>query len=147
MSAGAAPVLHLAEPPAQYLLRPPLVVDCSALAGVLFQEPWMEVALQRLAGHRLYAPHLLQAEICSVAVKKARRGAAETAAAGLSEWPSMAIELTDFDVEQAIALALRYQLSACDASYLWLAEQLRCPLVTFDTQLGAAAKAHLGALE
>jgi predicted nucleic acid-binding protein len=147
MNAGAAPVLYLAEPPPQYLARPPLVVDCSALAGVLFQEPWMELALQRLSGHRLYAPHLLQAEICSVAVKKARRGAAETAAAGLSQWPSMAIELTDFDVEQTFALAQRYQLSAYDASYLWLAEQLRCPLVTFDAQLGTAATAHLGALE
>lgn len=147
MNAGSAPVLYMAEPPAQYLPRPPLVVDCSALAGVLFQEPWMEVALQRLSGHRLYAPHLLQAEICSVAVKKARRGAAETAAAGLSLWPSVAIELTDFDLEQTFALAQRYQLSAYDASYLWLAEHLRCPLVTFDAQLGTAATAHLGALD
>ena len=80
--ATPAPVLLVAEPPAQYLPRPPMVVDCSALAGVLFQEPWMDQALQRLSGHRLYAPHLLQAEICSVAVKKARGGAAEAAAAG-----------------------------------------------------------------
>lgn len=145
--ARAQPVLHVAEPPAQYLPRPPMVVDCSALAGVLFQEPWMDQAVQRLSGHRLFAPHLLQAEICSVAVKKARRGAVEAAAAGLAQWHSVAVELTDFDVEQAFALAQRYQLSAYDASYLWLAEQLRCPLATFDAQLGAAATAHLGALE
>lgn len=124
-----------------------MVVDCSALAGVLFQEPWMDQAVQRLSGHRLYAPHVLQAEICSVAVKKARRGAAEAAAAGLAQWYSVAVELTDFDVEQTFALAQRYQLSAYDASYLWLAEQLCCPLATFDAQLGAAATAHLGALE
>jgi predicted nucleic acid-binding protein len=124
-----------------------MVVDCSALAGVLFQEPWMDQALQRLAGHRLFAPHLLQAEFCSVAVKKARRGAAEAAAAGLAQWPSVAVELTDFNVEQTFALAQRYQLSAYDASYLWLAEQLRCPLATFDAQLGEAAAAHLAALD
>ncbi|MBV1730908.1 MAG: hypothetical protein KUA38_01540, partial [Hydrogenophaga sp.] len=59
--ATPTPVLLVAEPPAQYLPRPPMVVDCSALAGVLFQEPWMDQALQRLSGHRLYAPHLLQA--------------------------------------------------------------------------------------
>jgi predicted nucleic acid-binding protein len=123
------------------------VVDCSALAGVLFQEPWMDQAMQRLSGHQLYAPHLLQAEICSVAVKKARRGAAEAAAAVLAQWSSLAIELTDVDVQQTYSLAQRYQLSACDASYLWLAEQLRCPLVTFDAQLGTAATAHLGALQ
>ena len=107
----------------------------------------MELALQSPSGHRPCAPHLLQAEICNVAVKKARQGAAETAATGLSQWSSMAIELTDFDVEQTFALAQRYQLSTYDASYLWLAEQLRCPLVTFDAQLGTAATAHLGALE
>lgn len=141
------PVLHVAEPPAQYLPRPPMVVDCSALAGVLFQEPWMDQAVKRLSGHRLYAPHLLQAEICSVAVKKARQGATEAAAAGLAQWNSVAVELTDFDVEQTYALAQRYQLSAYDACYLWLAEQLCCPLATFDTKLAAAATTHLGALE
>lgn len=140
------PVLHVAEPPPQYLPRPPMVVDCSALAGVLFQEPWMDQALQRLSGHRLYAPHLLQAEICSVAVKKARQGAAETAAEGLAQWQNVAVELTDFDVPQTYELARRYQLSAYDASYLWLAEQLRCPLATFDARLAAAATEHLGAL-
>jgi predicted nucleic acid-binding protein len=142
-----APVLFVAEPPPQYLPRPPMVVDCSALAGVLFQEPWMDLALQRLSGHRLCAPHLLQAEICSVAVKKARSGAAEAAAEGLAQWQDVAVELTDFDVQQTFALAQRYQLSAYDASYLWLADQLRCPLATFDAKLAAAAAAHLGALE
>jgi predicted nucleic acid-binding protein len=144
---SGAPVLFVAEPPPQYLPRPPMVVDCSALAGVLFQEPWMDQALQRLSGHRLYAPHLLQAEICSVAVKKARRGAGEAAAEGLAQWQNVAVELTDFDVEQTFALAQRYQLSAHDASYLWLAERLCCPLATFDSRLAAAATEHLGALE
>ena len=46
-----SPVLYVAEPPARYLPQPPLVVDCSALAGILFQEPWLEQARGRLAGH------------------------------------------------------------------------------------------------
>jgi predicted nucleic acid-binding protein len=141
-----APVLLVAEPAAAYQSRPLMVVDCSALAGVLFLEPWMDQAVQRLAGHRLFAPHLLQAEICSVAVKKARRGAAQAAVEALAQWSSVDVELIDFDVQQTFALAQRYQLSAYDASYLWLAEQLRCPLATFDTRLGAAAAEHLAGL-
>ncbi len=47
---------------------------------------------------------------------------------------------------QTFALAQRYQLSACDASYLWLAGALRCPLATFDETLAQAAQQHLGAL-
>ena len=124
----SAPVLYVAEPPPYVPASPrPMVVDCSALAGVLFQEPWMDQALQRLSGHRLYAPHLLQAEICSVAVKKARRGAAEAAAEGLAQWQNVAVELTDFDVQQTFAIAQRYQLSAYDASYLWLRRSVALP--------------------
>lgn len=79
-----------------------------------------------------------------MALKKARRGAAEAAAAGLAQWSNVAVELADFNLEQTFALARRYQLSAYDACYLWVAEQLRCPLATFDAPLGAAATVHLG---
>jgi hypothetical protein len=34
--------LHVADPPAAYLLRPPVVVDSSAICGILFDEPWLE---------------------------------------------------------------------------------------------------------
>ena len=42
--------VFVAEPPAAYRLRPPLVVDCSLLAAVLFDEPglaWSGVDLTR----------------------------------------------------------------------------------------------------
>ena len=142
-----APVLRIAEPPARYLPHPPMVVDCSALAGVLFQEPWQIEALTRLTGHTLYAPFILESEICSVALKKARRGAGEAAAAGLAQWSDTRIELMRVDIDETFALAQRYQLSAYDAAYLWLAADLRCPLATFDEKLGLAAVEHLGALD
>ena len=49
-SAAAAPALYIAEPPAAYLARPAMVVDCSVLAAVLFEEPSRDTAAQRLAG-------------------------------------------------------------------------------------------------
>lgn len=140
------PVLRLAEPPPQYLQRPPLVVDCSALAGVLFQEPWMDQALQRLSGRQLLAPTLLPYELCNVALKKARRGAAEAAAEGMARWAELEIELLEPDMAQVHDLAQRYQLTAYDAAYLWLAAERRCPLATFDERLAAAAVEHLARL-
>ena len=41
------------------------------------------------------------------------------------------------------ALALEYELTGYDAAYLWLAAELRAPLMTFDTRLGSAARRHL----
>ena len=67
------PRLFLAEPPSHYLARPPLVLDCSALAGILFRESWQVEAEQRILGRALHAPDLLYAEIANVAAKKQRR--------------------------------------------------------------------------
>ncbi len=143
---AAMPVLHVAEPPARYLPRPPLVVDCSALAGVLFQEPWMDAAVARLSGRRLIAPTLLAFELGNVAVEKARRGDRDAAAEALGRWSELAIELVSVDQPAAFELAMRYGLTAYDAAYLWVASERRCPLVTFDERLGTAARKHLAAL-
>ncbi len=138
--------LFVAEPPSHYLVRPPLVLDCSTLAGLIFEEDWQAQALQRIEGFSLKAPNLLQVEIASVALKKHRRGGADIALRGLTMYASMDIELFEVDAIDVFELAKRYQLSAYDAAYLWLAAELTCPLATFDEKLATAAKAHLGSL-
>ena len=138
--------LHMAEPPAHYRVRPPLVTDCSLVAGTLFSEVWQAEADRQLAGRELHAPFLLQIEIANVAVKKMRQGFAEVAAHGLRQLESLAILLHRIDEAEVVALAQRYTLSAYDAAYLWLAADLRCALATFDQRLAAAASDHLGSL-
>lgn len=140
-----SPTLYVAEPPPRYLPLPPLVVDCSTLAGLVFNEEWRAQALERLQGRSLHAPNVLQAEIASVAIKKQRRGEGH-AATGLAEAARLDITLHRMDVQAVAALALQYNLSACDASYLWLAAELQCPLATFDDKLAKAAQAHLSTL-
>jgi predicted nucleic acid-binding protein len=142
---SATPTLYVAEPPAQYLVRPPMVIDCSAVAGIVFQEPWKDDALQRIAGRTLHAPSLLHYEITSVTLKKLRRGEVH-AADGLELALGMEIELHDMNMQEVCELALRYQLSAYDAAYLWLAAELKAPLATFDEKLATAAQAHLSSL-
>ena len=61
---------------------------------------------------------------------------------GLAQTVAMEIDLRRLDAEAVAALAQRYNLSAYDAAYLWLAAELKAPLATFDTTLGEAAKAH-----
>ncbi len=146
MQNHSANKLFVAEPPPHYLQAPPVVVDCSALAGILFLEPWADVAAQQLTGKRLHAPHLLQVELTSVALKKHRQGFGAIAADGLEQLGALDLALHPVNPEAVWALALQYKLTAYDAAYLWLAAELRCPLITFDEQLAQAAQAHLSDL-
>ena len=138
--------LYVAEPPAKYLVRLPVVVDCSVIAGLIFQEHWQAEAQARIADRSLHAPHLLDAEIAQVALKKHRSGATELAAMGLVEYSDMIIITHPVNAVESFDLATRYNLSAYDAAYLWLAAKLKAPLATFDAKLGEAARLHLSSL-
>lgn len=141
------PVLHLAEPPSAYLFRPALVVDCSVLSAVLFEEETRDDALRLLTGKSLHAPSVLDHEIVSVALKKGRAGWPEAAIAlALADYTQQEIDLHRTDAESQYQLALRYRLSAYDAAYLWVASELKAPLATFDEKLAAAARTHLASL-
>ena len=141
------PTLVVAEVPAVYRVHPPTVADCNLLGALLFQEPERALAEQHIVGRSLHAPDLLDYEMVSVAVKKARQGRGDIAADGIARYLQVPIELHEVDPTEVLALAQRYQLTAYDAAYLWLAAELKAPLATFDKKLGAAAQRHLGALE
>jgi predicted nucleic acid-binding protein len=135
---------YVAEPPPSYLGRPPIVVDCSVLVAVLFQEPVREEAVLAIAGRTLHAPMLLDSEMANVAVKKSRGGApAALVGDALARYAEHAIELHRPDVQAQYSLAMRYGLSGYDAAYLWLAGALQAPLVTFDEKLANAARSYL----
>ena len=146
MSTSTEP-LFVAEPPASFNVRPPLVADCSVLSAVLFDEPTRDEAIARLMGRSLHAPNLLDHEIVSVALKKRQRDwPPDSLALALDDYAAYAIELHPIDVQAQFKLAQLYALTAYDAAYLWLAAELKAPLVTFDRKLATAASAHLRTL-
>ena len=138
--------LYVAEPPAQYLARPPVVVDCSVVAGFIFREPSMAQAQAKMDGRDLKGPYLLPIEIASVALKKHKAGFVDISSLGMETFLSLSVELSAVQPAQVLALAIRYKLSTYDASYLWLAAEIKAPLATFDEQLGRAAQVHLASL-
>ena len=148
MNAPALRQLLVAEPLAVWRVRPPVVVDCSALAAWLFQEPEMDQASALLSGKTLHAPNLLPYEIVNVACKKVKAGAnAEHIMTLLDDFAAQQLDWHAPPPQQVLALANRWSLTAYDAAYLWLAAELKAPLITFDKRLAQAAQQHLDALE
>jgi predicted nucleic acid-binding protein len=143
MPAEPSRPLIIAEAPSRYAARP-LVVDCSVVAAMLFDEPNRDVAADALSGMELFAPELLADELVSVAVKKSGHGQDEVVRQALADFADLRITRCRCDVRAQWRLALEYDLSAYDAAYLWLASELRAPLATFDARLGTAARKLLG---
>jgi predicted nucleic acid-binding protein len=137
--------LHVAEPRSAYLHRPPLVTDASVIAAALFGEASRAESVALLHGRTLHAPHLLDHEIASVALKKLRRGnlSREVVAAALQAYARLPIERHAVDAETVVAVAARCGLTAYDAAYLHVAEQLTAPLATLDNRLATAARSYL----
>jgi predicted nucleic acid-binding protein len=117
------------------------VVDASALAALVFREEYAEQVGQRLADAILVAPALLQFEMSNVCRTKLRQYPAlrEMLLEQFSMHTSMAIEIRVIDHLAVLGLAERFELSAYDASYLWLAHELGVELVTLDRRLARAA--------
>ena len=120
---------------------PGKVVDASLLAAYAFKEDRFEEAQVLLRDADLYAPTLLSYELTNTACKKARiyPTLSESLTTGLDMALALDIQLVQVPHQPVLFLALETGLSAYDASYLYLARSLAIPLLTFDTQLAAAA--------
>lgn len=115
------------------------VVDASALAAVLFDEPEAEPIVASVSG-MLIAPTLLRYEMASVCtVKQLRHPDRAVEIHGRYRLlDSLAIEFHEPDWAGLPILASRWALSAYDAAYLQLALGRKAVLVTLDARLAAA---------
>lgn len=137
MSDGA---LIVAEPAGRYARKPPLVVDCSLLAAVLFDEPSRDEAALAMAGRALFAPELLDHEIVGVALKKSASQTDGQVQQALSDLAALDLTRCRVDALAQFDLARRTGLAAYDAAYLQLAIELQAPLATYDQKLGKVAE-------
>ena len=121
---------------------PEIVADASVWAAIVFDEPNAAEATARLDGAQIFAPHLLAFELTNIARTKHLRGeAAESTLLQALEWGvTTRIQWMDVDYVGVLGLAISKNLSAYDASYLWLARSLNAELVTFDQRLAEAGR-------
>ncbi len=117
------------------------VVDASALAAVAFVEPEGLAIEARLADASLAAPALLWFELANVCLTKIRRHSDLEGRLldSFEDALQVGIDIHPVDYLAVIALAKEKNLTAYDASYLWLARSLNAELVSLDRALNAEA--------
>ncbi|HEX9342612.1 MAG TPA: type II toxin-antitoxin system VapC family toxin [Actinomycetota bacterium] len=111
-----------------------IVVDASAaLAALLNAGP----ARRTLGAEQLHVPHLIDAEVASGLRRKVAGGEIGAGAGwtALDTWRHLGmVRYPVFGILDRV-WQLRDNLSAYDACYVALAEQLECPLLTADRRL------------
>lgn len=118
---------------------PDTVIDASAIAAVLFDEPEAAPIVASITG-KLVAPTLLRYELASVCTTKMIRQPARAAEIHARYKLLDRLDLRYFEPDwlSLPMLAHRWALSAYDAAYLQLALANRAALVTLDARLAAA---------
>jgi len=114
-----------------------VVVDASAAAAVIFDEPEGATIAAHVRDETLIAPPLIDYELANVCWNKVRRSPERRAEmlAALSTTKAMPIARVPVDIAEALELALRTGLTIYDAAYLWLAMSRDVELVTLDKEL------------
>jgi predicted nucleic acid-binding protein len=115
------------------------VVDASAIAAVVFDEPEAAPVMASLE-QSIIAPGLLRYEMASICAVKLMRDArhARTTLDRYALFNALDIEYAEPAWETLPVLARQWELSAYDAAYLQLALARNAPLVTLDARLAAA---------
>lgn len=130
---------------------PRYVVDASVIAKwVLPGEPYQEKALRLKEDHvsevtELSAPSVIVQEVANALWRatKLKRISEADAKEALKALNDMRIELHELDwaqTAQALSIACDLDLTIYDTSYVFLANELRVPLITADKTLYETAK-------
>lgn len=120
-----------------------VVVDASAAAAVIFNEPEGATIAAHVREETLIAPPLIDYELANVGWTKIRRSPERRAEvlAALSTTKAMLITRVPVNITEVLELALRTRLTVYDAAYLWLAMSRDVELVTLDKELARVNQA------
>lgn len=122
-----------------------LVIDASAVVEVLTADPAdiPELARRVHDAEWMSAPEPVDYEVLNVLRRMVLRGEIEIELADASRWAFRDLRLTrhvmTYEMSDRI-WQLRENVTAYDAAYVALAEQLSVPLVTADQRLGAGVR-------
>lgn len=127
-----------------------IVVDASAMLEILLVTPAALGIEDRIfaPGETLHAPHLLDLEVAQVLRRYCVTGDVkpERAQEALADLTALGVIRYPHDLFLPRVWELRHNVTAYDAAYIALAEELSAPLLTSDRRL-ATAPGHRADIE
>ena len=119
-----------------------IVVDTSVIIAVIANEPEKDSLIRQTTGAELLAPPSCHWEVGNAfsAMLNRRRITLLQAQQAIEAYQNIHIRFVDVDLMQAVALAQRLGIYAYDAYIIACALMRRCPLISLDRGLVAAAK-------
>ena len=120
-----------------------IVVDTSVIVAVIANEPEKESLIGQTNGAGLMAPPSCHWEVGNAfsAMLNRRRITLTQAQQAIEAYRSIHIRFVDVDLVQAVGLAQHLGIYAYDAYVIACALNQRCPLISLDRGLVAAARA------
>ena len=120
-----------------------IVLDASAAVDWLLQTPAGQQIEKRIYAHNesLHAPHLLDVEVAQVLRRLVREAviSAQRAEEAIEDLADLRVTRYPHFVFLSRIWQLRHNLSAYDAAYVALAENLAATLITRDARLASAS--------
>ncbi len=119
-----------------------IVSDTNIFLAVVLEEPVKARIIQLTSETSAVSPEILPYELGNVltAMVKRKQLSHKEALAAYDAVSSIPVRLISVDIQQALRLALDYNIYAYDAYFLQCAKQLSSPLLTLDKRMKQVAR-------
>lgn len=119
-----------------------VVIDSSYVVAYLLSDesvPEVEDFFEKMNKFTIYAPPLLRYEVTNALITcmRQKRLSEKEAHKAWKLFASHRITFLDIDFGTSIDIAVKNGITAYDASYIVLADDLKCPLLTLDNKLNS----------
>jgi len=114
-----------------------ILIDTSALMPIFINEPEKEHIVNLTRNCELLAPSVLPYEIGNALTRLKRRQILNEKQVfeAYGVFMKVPLRLMEVDIENALAIACKYDIYAYDAYYLEMASRLNLPLLTLDAPM------------
>lgn len=118
-----------------------IVSDTNIFLAVVLDEPEKNNIIQLTSKANAISPEVLPYEVGNAlsAMVKRNQLTKDEALLAFEGIKSIPVRLVSIDIQQALKLALAYNIYAYDAYFLQCAKQLSCPLITLDKRMKQVA--------